>query len=207
MSRGPILPSGSAAWLRLRCAPEALLLLILTAAAVVKYTFALPHPLGVPMVMDLHLANLIPALLTAAAGAVLRPRWDAAYAAASAGASTVIGRVVIVAATAAAIGLVWVGLVGMGAVPTLMPLVAAHAAAGCGVACAVHGLVPRAPSAPLAAGVTVALALGVSPWWAATEPVFGDAAGAGGMGAVRAIEFAVGAAGAVMLIAAGRRRG
>ena len=207
MSNRPIISPASAAWLGLRGIPEAVLLLVLTAAAVVKYTFALPHPLGVPMVMDLHLANLIPALVAAAAGAALRPRWEAAYAAASAGTSTIFGRALLVAAMAVAIALVWAGLVVMGAVPTLMPLVAAHAAAGCGVACAAHAVVPRMPSAPLAAGVTVAVVLGVSPWWAATGSVFGDAAGAGGMVAVRVIEFAFGAAGAGLLITAGRHRG
>lgn len=199
--------NASVAWLRLRCLPEVLLLLVLTAIGVIAFDQAIPHPLGTPMEQPLHVANLIPVVLAAAAGAALRPRWDAAYAVAAAGAPTITGRAILVAAMAAVIAATCAGLWAVRAVPWLIALIAAHTAVGCGAAFAAHALAPRISAAPLAAGTVVALLLGLSPWWAATEPILGDAVGIGGSPATPIVEYAIGVLGAVLLIAAGRHRG
>lgn len=193
----------SLTWLRLRSLPEAALLGLLTALAIVEYSIALPHPLGTPMEPSLHVANLIPFLGVATVGALLRPRWEPTYSQASVGAPTTTGRSILVAGVVVGIAAISFWLWRLHAIRTLILTIAIHLSAGCGITLGTSGLFPRSSVAPLATGSVVALSLGVSPWWGATVPFIGNAVGEGMTIGVIIAELTVGIIGAAILILAG----
>lgn len=196
----------SLAWLHLRSLPEAALLGLLTALAIVEYSIALPHPLGIPMLPSLHVANFISLLGVATVGALLRPRWEPTYSQASTGASTITGRCFLVAGVLIGITTIGFCLWRLHAAPTLVLLVTIPLSAGCGVVLGISGLFPRSAIAPLAVGSIVTVLLGISPWWEATVPLLGNAVGQGvHVGAIIA-ELAVGLIGCLILILGGQHK-